>query len=74
MLLYFMFQIKKFDDLACPLLEAFILAAKSDVSAAVGKTRRNYRNINDEGKTAAHYLSKASIDKVMQILYVFINL
>ena len=57
-------QLKKFEDLACPLLEALILGAKSDVSAAVGKTRRNYRNVNDEGKTAAHYLSKASMDKV----------
>lgn len=63
-----MFQVKKFEDLACPLLEALILAAKSDVSAAVGKTRRNYRNVNDDGKTAAHYLSKASMDKVVILI------
>ena len=55
---------KKLEDIACPLLEALVLAAKSDVSAVVGKTRRNYRNPDDEGKTASHYLSKSAIDKV----------
>lgn len=55
---------KKLEDIACPLLEAFVLAAKSDVSGVVGKTRRNYRNVNDEGKSAAHYLSKSAVDKV----------
>uniref|UniRef100_A0A6F9DBH5 Poly [ADP-ribose] polymerase n=1 Tax=Phallusia mammillata TaxID=59560 RepID=A0A6F9DBH5_9ASCI len=59
---------KKLEDLACPLLEALVLAAKSDVSAAVGKTRRNYRNPNDDGKTAAHYLSKAVSDKECKVL------
>ena len=61
---------KKLEDIACPLLEAFVLAAKSDVSAVVGKTRRNYRNVNDEGKTAAHYLSKSAIDRVSNNIFV----
>ena len=61
---------KKLEDIACPLLEAFVLAAKSDVSAVVGKTRRNYRNVNEEGKSAAHYLSKSAIDKVRRVFVV----
>ncbi|XP_078491474.1 poly [ADP-ribose] polymerase tankyrase isoform X1 [Ciona intestinalis] len=59
---------KKMEDLACPLLEALVLAAKSDVSAVASRTRRSYRNANDEGKSAAHYLSKATIDKECKVL------
>jgi len=57
-------QQKKLEDLACPLLEALVLAAKSDVSSINTKTRKNYRNAVDDGKTAAHYLSRAVADKV----------
>ncbi|XP_076804622.1 poly [ADP-ribose] polymerase tankyrase-like [Clavelina lepadiformis] len=59
---------KKLEDQACPLLEALVMASKSDVSTIVGKTRRNYRNPNDEGKSAAHYLSKSAIDKECKVL------
>ncbi|XP_076804427.1 uncharacterized protein LOC143448524 [Clavelina lepadiformis] len=38
------------------------------VNKIVGKTRRNYRNPNDEGKSAAHYLSKSAIDKECKVL------
>uniref|UniRef100_UPI001939B58C poly [ADP-ribose] polymerase tankyrase-like n=1 Tax=Styela clava TaxID=7725 RepID=UPI001939B58C len=59
---------KSLEDIACPLLEALVLAAKSDISMVVGKTRRSYRNLTDDGKSAAHYLSKAAVDKDFKVL------
>merc|ERR1719427_2430979 len=69
--------VKKFEKsiIECgkPFLESMVKNCKCDVSISVGKSKRNHKDVEAEGKTCAHFLSMITLDKNCILLKLLLS-